>query len=170
MCLSICFFFQLFILHWGTDDFTMSCQFQSCPTLCDPTDRSMVARGCQEGRMKRQSVSYIQTVVSNCLETHRLQPTRLLCPWDSPGKNTGVGCHFLLQIHLSSILFQILFPFSLLQNIEQSSPTRSLFICFKYSNVYMSILNSLTLPSHHPFPLVTISLFSMSVSWLLFHK
>ena len=25
------------------------------------------------------------------------QPTRLACPWDSPGKNTGVGCHFLLQ-------------------------------------------------------------------------
>ena len=29
--------------------------------------------------------------------THGLQPTRLLHPWDSPGKNTGVGCHFLLQ-------------------------------------------------------------------------
>ena len=29
--------------------------------------------------------------------THRRQPTRLLRPWDSPGKNTGVGCHFLLQ-------------------------------------------------------------------------
>ena len=28
---------------------------------------------------------------------HRRQPTRLLCPWDSPGKNIGVGCHFLLQ-------------------------------------------------------------------------
>ena len=28
---------------------------------------------------------------------HRRQPTRLLYPWDSPGKNTGVGCHFLLQ-------------------------------------------------------------------------
>ena len=28
---------------------------------------------------------------------HRRKPTRLLCPWDSPGKNTGVGCHFLLQ-------------------------------------------------------------------------
>ena len=28
---------------------------------------------------------------------HGLQPTRLLCPWDSPGKNTGVGCHFLLK-------------------------------------------------------------------------
>ena len=29
--------------------------------------------------------------------THRQQPTRLRRPWDSPGKNTGVGCHFLLQ-------------------------------------------------------------------------
>ena len=29
--------------------------------------------------------------------THRLWPGRLLCPWDFPGKNTGVGCHFLLQ-------------------------------------------------------------------------
>ena len=31
------------------------------------------------------------------LRPHGLQPTRLLRPWDSPGKNTGVGCHFLLQ-------------------------------------------------------------------------
>ena len=31
------------------------------------------------------------------LRPHRRQPTRLLHPWDSPGKNTGVGCHFLLQ-------------------------------------------------------------------------
>ena len=28
---------------------------------------------------------------------HRRQPSRLPCPWDSPGKNTGVGCHFILQ-------------------------------------------------------------------------
>ena len=28
------------------------------------------------------------------LQPHVLQPARLLCPWDSPGKNTGVGCHF----------------------------------------------------------------------------
>ena len=31
------------------------------------------------------------------LRPHRRQPTRLPCPWDSPGKKTGVGCHFLLQ-------------------------------------------------------------------------
>ena len=30
--------------------------------------------------------------MSNSLGSHRLQPTRLLCPWDFPGKNTGVGC------------------------------------------------------------------------------
>ena len=38
-----------------------------------------------------------RSVVSNSFRRHGLQPTRLLCPQDSPGKNTGVGCHFLLQ-------------------------------------------------------------------------
>ena len=33
----------------------------------------------------------------NSVRSHRRQPTRLCRPWDSPGKNTGVGCHFLLQ-------------------------------------------------------------------------
>ena len=35
--------------------------------------------------------------MSDSVRPHRWQPTRLPCPWDSPGKNTGVGCHFLLQ-------------------------------------------------------------------------
>ena len=35
--------------------------------------------------------------MSVSVRPHRWQPTRLPCPWDSPGKNTGVGCHFLLQ-------------------------------------------------------------------------
>ena len=39
----------------------------------------------------------VASVVSNSVQPHRRQPTRLPCPWDSPGKNTGVGCHFLLQ-------------------------------------------------------------------------
>ena len=41
-------------------------------------------------------VSYCQvaSVVSDSVQPHRWQPTRLHCPWDSPGKNTGVGCHF----------------------------------------------------------------------------
>ena len=36
-------------------------------------------------------------VASDSLQLHGLWPTRLLCPWDFPGKNPGVICHFLLQ-------------------------------------------------------------------------
>ena len=35
--------------------------------------------------------------MSDSLRPHRQQPIRLPCPWDPLGKNTGVGCHFLLQ-------------------------------------------------------------------------
>ena len=37
------------------------------------------------------------SVVSDSVRPHGLWPTKLLCPLDSPGKNTGVGCQFLLQ-------------------------------------------------------------------------
>ena len=39
----------------------------------------------------------VSSVVSDALRPHGLQSTRLLCPWDSPGENIGVGCHALLQ-------------------------------------------------------------------------
>ena len=38
-----------------------------------------------------------QSVVSDVLQPRGLEPARLLCPWNSPGKNPGVGCHYLLQ-------------------------------------------------------------------------
>ena len=42
--------------------------------------------------------SYMPWVSDSCsVVSDSLQPTRLLCPWNSPGKNTGVSCHFLLQ-------------------------------------------------------------------------
>ena len=40
--------------------------------------------------------------ISYSLQPHGLQPSRLLSPWNSPGKNTGVGCHSLLQGIFSS--------------------------------------------------------------------
>ena len=40
---------------------------------------------------------YVASVMSNSVQPHRWQPTRLPCPWDSPGENTRMGCHFLLQ-------------------------------------------------------------------------
>ena len=40
---------------------------------------------------------YVASVMSDSVRPQRRQPTRLPRTWDSPGKNTGVGCHFLLQ-------------------------------------------------------------------------
>ena len=83
---------------------------QSCPTLCDPTDGS--PPGCpvpgilQARTLEWAAISYSnagkckkwsRSVLSDSLGPHGLQPTRLPRPWDSPGKSTGVGCHFLLQ-------------------------------------------------------------------------
>ena len=42
-------------------------------------------------------VCSVTSVMSDSLQPHGLQSTRLLCPWDSPGKNTGVGHHVFLQ-------------------------------------------------------------------------
>ena len=54
---------------------------------------------------------FSRLVVSDSVQPHELLSTRLLCPWDSPGKNTGVGCHFLSrgssqprdQMHISYV-------------------------------------------------------------------
>ena len=43
------------------------------------------------------SCCWVASVMSDSAWPHRRQPTRLPHPWDPPGKNTGVGCHFLLQ-------------------------------------------------------------------------
>ena len=69
------------------------------------------------------------SAVSNSLRPHGLQRARLLCPWDSPGKNTGVGCHFLLQgifpiqglnlglLHCRRILYHLsIFPLDVYTN------------------------------------------------------
>ena len=60
-----------------------------------------------------------RSVESNSLRPHGLYPARLLCPWGSPGQNTGLGCHFLLQgifstqgsnpglLHCRRILYQL---------------------------------------------------------------
>ena len=47
--------------------------------------------------LKYAAAAAVTSVVSDSVRPHRRQPSRLPRPWDSPGKNTGVGCHFLLQ-------------------------------------------------------------------------
>ena len=55
--------------------------------------------GCKsfKGTSRYVCCCCVASVVADSVRPHRWQPTRLLFPWDSPGKNTGVGCHFLLQ-------------------------------------------------------------------------
>ena len=70
---------------------------QDMETTCMPTDRWM-----DKEDMVRVCNGILLLLLSHfsrvrLCATHGLQPTRHLCPWDSPGKNTGVGCHFLLQ-------------------------------------------------------------------------
>ena len=62
---------------------------QSCLTLCNPMNLSTPGLPAAAAATAAKSLQ-------SC-PTHRRQPGRLPRPWDSPGKNTGVGCHFLLQ-------------------------------------------------------------------------
>ena len=85
---------------------------QSCLTLCDPIEGS--PPGSPSLGFSRQEHwsglpfpspmhesekwKWSRSVVSDSQRPHGLQPTRLLRPWDFPGKSTGVGCHCLLQL------------------------------------------------------------------------
>ena len=84
---------------------------QSCPTLCDPIDGSSPGSaipGILQARTLewvaisfsnawKRKVKWSRSVVSDSSWPHGLQRTRLLHPWDFPGKSTGVVCHCLLR-------------------------------------------------------------------------
>ena len=96
--------------------------------------------------------------MSGSVRPHRRQPTRLPRPWDSPGKNTGVGCHFLLQsmkvksereVAQSCSILSDPVDYSLqgssIHGIFQGRVLESyskfpLAVCFTYSGVYVSML------------------------------
>ena len=81
---------------------------QLCPTLCDPIDGSppgspfcgiLLARTLEWVAISFSNAwkwKWSRSVVSNSLQPHGLQPTRLLHPGDFPDKSTRVGCHCLL--------------------------------------------------------------------------
>ena len=90
---------------------TTAKSLQSCLTLCDPIDGlppgSAVPGILQARTLEWVAISFSNawkwkvkvkslSCVSNSSGPHGLQPTRLLHPWDFPGKSTGVGCHCLL--------------------------------------------------------------------------
>jgi len=61
------------------------------------THSNMHLEGTYLNIIKAMHACLVSSVVSDTVQLHRLEPPRLLCPWDSPGKNTGVGCCALLQ-------------------------------------------------------------------------
>ena len=97
---------------------------QLCLTLCDPMNRSTPGLPVHH-HLPEFTQTHVHRVrdaiqpsypwsspsppakciyAKSCqtLQPHRLNPVRLLCPWNPPGKNTGVGCHFLLQVIFST--------------------------------------------------------------------
>ena len=84
---------------------------QSCPTLCDPIDGSPPGSPVS-GILQARTLEWVTislsnawsekwkwrcSVVSDSSQPHGPQPTKLLRPWDFPGKSTGVRCHRLLH-------------------------------------------------------------------------
>ena len=82
-------------------------------------------------------LSFCCSVAKSCsifLPPHGLQPVRLLCPWDFPGKNTGMGCHFFLRgIFLtqgSSHVFCLASRSFTTEPLQKRSPKPSLAVLF----------------------------------------
>ena len=104
---------------------------QSYPTLCDPRQQptSFPIPGILQARTlewaaisfsthESEKWKWSHSVVSDSVRPHGLLPTRLLHPWDFPGKSTGVGCHCFLRgpyyfCPLSSPSLHVMFPWYL---------------------------------------------------------
>ena len=91
---------------------------QSCPTLCDPIDGSPPGSPIPgilhwsglpfpSPMHESEKWKWSCSVMSDSSRPHGLQPTRLLCPWDFPGKSTGVGCHCLLWLLIQRYIIKV---------------------------------------------------------------
>ena len=98
---------------------TAAASLQSCPTLCDPTDGSPPGSAIP-GILQARTLEWVAISFSNAwkwkVKVKSLSHVLLfatpwtaayLCPWDFPGKSTGVGCHCLLHILLTYTKFKL---------------------------------------------------------------
>ena len=113
---------HLFLISSASVAAAAGISLQSYPTLCDPIDGShqdplSLGLSRQEHWIglpfpspmhESEKWKWSRSVLSNSSRPHGLQLTRLLCLWDFPGKNTGVGCHCLLQ-EISSLPHFVVF-------------------------------------------------------------
>ena len=106
---SMVVIWPLFSLVFPASDYPNAAatkSLQSCPTLCDPIDGSPLGSPVP-GILQARTLEWVAISFSNAWKwkvkvksLSRVQPSatsRLLRPWDFPGKSTGVGCHCLLQ-------------------------------------------------------------------------
>ena len=99
---------------------------QSCPSLCNPLAGNLPGSslpGIPPARIPAAVAKSLQSC--RTLRPHRRQPTRLPSPWDSPGKNTGVGCHFLLQCMKVKRESEVIQSCPTLSNLMDCSPPGS---------------------------------------------
>ena len=106
------YFLELSCFFYDPTTTTTTKSLLSCLTLCDPIDGSHQAPPSlgfsrQEHwsglpfpspMHESEKWKWSRSVMSDPQLPHGLQPSRLLCPWDFPGKSTGVGCHHLLHM------------------------------------------------------------------------
>ena len=101
------FFIYLTTAHRA---FFVSCQFNR---KFGPMTRKLLT-DTQQPVLKsseKEKGKWCLSVMSDSLQPHGLQPTRLLHPWDFPGRGTGVGCHCLLLMLLNTHLILLSFNF-----------------------------------------------------------
>ena len=116
---------------------------QSCPTLCDPIDGSPpgtpVPGILQARTLEWVAISFSnagkwkwsRSVVPDPQRPHGLQPTRLLRPWDFPGKSTGVRCHCLLRLFPTTM--------QLIQNQPYMSTCRKLLSKVNWKSLWITL-------------------------------
>jgi len=106
---------------------------------------------------------WVASVVSDSVQPHRRQPTRLPSPWDSPGKNTGVGCYFLSQCMNVKLLSHVRLLSTPWTAAYQAPPSMG----FSRQEYWSGV----PLPSPPWWPTCPLSLTTSSngVLWLLLH-
>ena len=130
---------------------------QSCPTLCDPIDGSPAGSpSLGFSRQERWSGlpfpssmheskkwKWSRSVMSDPQRPHGLQPTRLLRPWDFPGKSTGVGCHCLLRLPWINVLISFVYLW-----IGFTHPVDQWFLVWEHGSCvpYIEVPWDMTLP------------------------
>ena len=88
--------------------------------------------------------------MSDSLRPYGLQPTRLICPWDFPGKCTGVGCHCLLRLKaLGDAIFIGIFSIRKISIIPQYDLSIQLSTSQKFSDLLMILISSFYNVSMH---------------------